>query len=145
MTIRVDIAAAGGRQAFRIYTPYLENLNYFLKTPISAADLGDPVDKQVSVKAHSRRQYPGDTSQISVSGASREFVYDPTRRSGNGLPGRTITLIRNAGQETEERRSFTLKGRWVDFHAWITSHAASALSAINHTGARYSIPDPDAP
>lgn len=143
MTIRVDIPAGGGRQAFTIYTPFIENLNYFLASPLTAADLGEPVDKQVSVKAHSRRQYPGDASQISVAGAQREFVVDPTRRSGNGLPGRSIVMITGMGTEMEERRAFTLKGRWVDFHAWITSHVGAATDIINNTGARYSIPAPD--
>lgn len=143
MTIRVDIAAAGARQGFTIYTPFLENLNYFLGSNLTAADLGEPVDKQVSVKAHQRRQYPGDPSQINVAGATREFVVDPTRRSGNGLPGRSIVMIRGAGTEQEERRTFTLKGRWVDFHAWISTNAGAQLDIINSTGARYTIPNPD--
>ena len=145
MTIRVDIPAAGGREAFTIFTPYLENLNFYLKTNLTAADLGDPVNKQVAVKAHTRRQYPGDASQINVAGASREFVVDPTRRSGNGLPGRSIMMVMDAGLPGEERRTFTLKGRWVDFHAWMTTNAKAQVDIINNTGARYTIPATTAP
>jgi hypothetical protein len=140
MTVTVTIPAAGGRNAFTIYTPYLANLNHFLKTPLTAADLPPVTNKQVTVKSHTRRQYPGDLTPINVATASREFLVDPGRRSGNGLPGRTIVLVGDAGLPGEERRAFTLKGRWVDFHAWLKTNASMQIIAINNTGASYTIP-----
>lgn len=135
MTIRVDIPAAGGRKAFTIYTPFLENLNYFLKNDVTQADLPDVTNIQVSVKAHQRRQYPGDTTLSNVPATVRTMMVSPGRRSGAGLPGRTITLVSEPGMPGSERRSFTLKGRWMDFHAWLTSQAAMQVRAYNHTGA----------
>jgi hypothetical protein len=139
MTVTVQIAAAGGRKAFTIYAPFLENLNYFLKTPITAADLPAVTNKQVTVKAHQRRQYPGDTALSNVPSSGREVLVDPGRRSGNGLPGRSIVLVGDRGLPGEERRAFTLKGRWIDFHAWLGTNAKMEILAINNTGAAYTV------
>lgn len=140
MTVRVDIPAAGGRKAFTIYTPYLENLNHFIKTNVTEADLPEVTNKQVAVKAHQRRQYPGDTALSNIPATVRTVMVSPGRRSGSGLPGRTVTLVSDAGTPGEERRSFTLKGRWVDFHAWLGGQAAMQIKAYNHTGAWELIP-----
>lgn len=139
MTVLIKVPAAGGRNAFTIYAPFLANINWFLKTPLTAADLGTAINKQVAVKAHQRRQYPGDTALSNVPATSREFLVDPSRRSGNGLPGRSITLIGDPGMPDEEVRSFTLKGRWIDFHSWLGTQAKMEIIAINNTGARYTI------
>jgi hypothetical protein len=145
MTVTVNIPAAGGRKAFTIYAPYLENLNYFLKTPITAADLPAVSNKQVTVKAHQRRQYPGDTALSNVPSSYREILVDPGRRSGNGLPGRSIVLVGDVGLPAEERRAFTLKGRWVDFHAWLVTNAKMQITAVNNTGAAYTVNAAGAP
>jgi len=133
------IAATGGRKEMTIYAE-TANINYFLKTAlVPATDKGASV-AQVVVKAHSRRQYPGDAATINVPGSSREVLIDPTRKSGNGLPGRSITLVADHGLPGEERRTFTLKGRWVDFHSYLVGNAKYELYAYNNTGARSTIP-----
>jgi hypothetical protein len=139
MTLPIHVAAAGGRQAFVIYTPYLENINFFLKTALTADAIPSVINKQVTVKAHQRRQYPGDTALSNVPSSSREFLVDPAARSGNGLPGRSIVLVADAGLPGEERRTFTLKGRWVDFHAWLVTNAKMEINAYNNTGRKYTI------
>ena len=132
------IPAAGGRGAITIYAE-TTNINYFLKTALTPAVTGGATNKSITVKAHSRRQYPGDAATINVPGSAREILIDPTRKSGNGLPGRSITLVADAGLPNEERRQFTLKGRWVDFHAWLTGNAKMEIFAYNSTGARSTI------
>lgn len=116
------------------------NINYFLKTPLtSTADAG-VTNKQAAVKAHQRRQYPGDTSLINVPAAQREFMVNPARRSGAALPGRSIVLIGDKGLPGEEKRQFTLVGRWIDFHAWLSTKAKMEIYAYNNTGAYDVIP-----
>jgi hypothetical protein len=137
-SVKVTIPAAGGRKEFSLFGE-LTNMNYFLKTPVTADASQGPSVKQVTVKPHTRRRYPGDPAPINVSGAQREFLVDPTRRSGSGLPGRTITLVSDYGLPNEERRSFTLYGNWVDFHAWLIGKAKYALRAYNNSGAWSSI------
>lgn len=133
------IPAASGRQAFTLYAEKA-NINFFIKTPLTDADAGAFSNKQVSVKSYQRRQYPGDTALSNVPATSREVLVDPTRKSGNGLPGRTVVLVADAGLPGEERRAFTLKGRWIDFHSWLVSNAKMQVHAYNNTGARSTIP-----
>lgn len=135
---KIVVPAAGARNAFTLYAE-LNNINFFLKTPLTQANIGSPSNKQVAVKAHQRRQFPGDTALSNVPGTSREFLVDPSRKSGNALPGRSIVLVGDPGMPNEERRSFTLKGRWVDFHAWLMAEAKMEIFAYNHTGARYTV------
>jgi hypothetical protein len=97
-------------------------------------------NKQVLAKAYQRRQYPGDTTLINMPATSREVLIDPSRKSGNGLPGRSIRLVGDMGLPGEESRQFTLVGRWVDFHAWLATKAKMEIHAYNNTGARYTIP-----
>ena len=136
---KIIVPAADGRQKFTLYAE-LANINYFIKTPLTASDVASFTNKQVDVKAHTRRRYPGDPSPINVSASRREFLVDPTRKSGTGLPGREVVLVADAGLPGEERRAFTLKGRWVDFHAWLVANAKMQIVAYNNTGANSTIP-----
>jgi hypothetical protein len=132
------IPGTGGRNPITIYgeTP---NINFFLKTPLVPATSAAATVAQSTVKAHTRRQYPGDTSAINVSASSREYLKDPTRKSGNGLPGRSIVLVADAGLPGEEKRQFTLKGRWVDFHAFLVGQAKMQIEAYNNSGAKTTV------
>ena len=99
------------------------NINYFLKTSLTPVTDAGVTNKQVLAKAYQRRQYPGDTTLINMPATAREVLIDPSRKSGNGLPGRSIRLVADAGLPGEESRKFTLVGRWVDFHAWLATKA----------------------
>lgn len=136
---KITIPAGGGRNAFTLYAE-LANINYYLKTPLAQADLANVTNKQVQVKAYQRRQYPGDTALSNVPATSREVLVDHSRKSGNGLPGRSVVLVGDAGMPNEETRQFTLKGRWIDFHAWLGTNAKMQIHAYNNSGARYTIP-----
>jgi hypothetical protein len=133
------IPAAGGRNAFTIYSVE-GNINYFLKTALTPATVAGPTNKQVEVKAYQRRQGPGDARDINMPATQREVLIDPTRKSGTALPGRSIVLVGDAGMPNEERRQFTLQGRWVDFHAWLRANAKMQIHAFNKSGTRYTIP-----
>lgn len=135
---RFDFTAPGGGK-FSIWGEQA-NLGFFVTGPLTPAASAGASNKQVLVKATTRRQYPGDTTAINVAGSQREVLVDPTRRSGSALPGRSIVLVADAGLPGEERRQFTLKGRWLDFHAWLSTKAKMQVHAYNSSGARYTIP-----
>lgn len=129
----VDVA---GGQPLTIYAE-TANINYFLNEDLEPDILDGPTNDQSAVPGHSRRQYPGDGSQISVSGSSREFLSDPSRVIGTSLPGRSFVLLERGGNE--EKRQFTYRGRLMDLHAFITGNANKDVYLYGNTGARYTI------
>jgi hypothetical protein len=120
------------------------NINYFLNGDLEPDTLDEPTTATATVKAHSRRQYPGDATTISVDSASREFLKDPTRKSGAGLPGKPFVL-KETTSPNGERRQFTYVGRWIDLHTFLSSEAAVDMFAYNYTGARSTIAATSAP
>jgi hypothetical protein len=119
------------------------NINYYLQGDLEPdADAG-PTNEQAAVPAHTRRQYPGDNTTIAVSSSTREFLLDPTRRSGSALPGRPFVLLERGG--AGEKRQFTFKGRMMDLHAFLRSEAARDMYLYGPSGARYTINEVAAP
>lgn len=116
------------------------NIEYFVKASMTPDVVNGVVNKQVTRSGYSRRQYPGDTTPVGVGGSVAEYVVDPSRKSGAALPGRSIRLVADPGMPNEESRVFTLKGRWIDFHAWLRANAKMLIHAYNSSGARYTIP-----
>lgn len=133
------VANAGTKNACVIYGEKA-NLNYFLKTPLEPDVIAGVTNEQVGRAGSTRRQYPGDPTPVTVSGSTAEYLRDPSRKSGAALPGRSIRLVGDPGMPGEESRIFTLKGRWVDFHAWLRANAKMLIYAYNSSGARYTIP-----
>lgn len=113
------------------------NINYFLEHPLDADTVDGPTNSAAQVAGSTRRQYPGDTTTISVSSATREFLVDPSRKSGNALPGRNFALKERGG--AGEFRSFTFKGRMMDLHSFIRSEAGKDMYLYGPSGARYTI------
>lgn len=113
------------------------NINYFLGTPLTADTTDGPTNSAAQVAGSSRRQYPGDNTTISVSAATREFLVDPSRKSGNALPGRNFALKERGG--AAEFRSFTFKGRMMDLHAFLSGNASKNVFLYGPSGARYTI------
>jgi hypothetical protein len=118
MTIQKHVYDANGNG---IYAE-TANINYFLNTPLAPASAGGVVEKTASVKAHTRRRYPGDPTPSNIPVSSREFLYDPGRRNGNATPGSPFIL-----DDGVEKRSFTFTGPFNDLHAFILSDAKMDL------------------
>lgn len=112
----------------------LANINFFLTTPLVPASEGGIVNKQVSVKAHTRRRYVNDTTPSNVSGGERVFMYDPGRIDRSALPGSPFIL-----KQGEEKRQFTFAGNVVDLHAFLKSDVKEE-TMLYTTGAPYVIP-----
>lgn len=122
-------------------TVYAEtaNLNYFLTNALEADTVDGPTTATVAVGGSSRRQYPGDATSINVSGASRQFLKDPSRSSGPALPGRSFILSEISAGGGGEKRQFTYTGRLVDLHTFLRAEASKPFYLYNNTGARYTI------
>ena len=110
------------------------NINYFVNTDLESVSVDGVENRQSAVRAHTRRQYPGDTTTINVSGHNRTWMYDPGRTSGNALPGEPFIL--SDGTET---RQFTLQGNIVDLHSYLVGEASMALTLKTARGAKYAI------
>lgn len=116
------------------------NLNFFLKTPATPVTSSGRVNKTAAVKAHTRRQYPGDTSTSSVSSTMREYMFDPGRKLGRALPGKSFVCVGELGQGGAEiRRQFTYDGRWEDVVAYFGAGAKMLLHLYSPAGVRYEV------
>lgn len=109
------------------------NINYFLNTPLEADSVGEVVNVQQNVKAHTRRQYVGDSTPSNVSSHTRVTLFDPGRKNGSATPGKNMLL-----SDGTERRAFTYAGPWTDVHAFLVGNAAMDLAAYSES-ARYDI------
>lgn len=129
----------------------VENWNYFVKTDISLDALACPegtVVQSKTVKSHSRQRYPGDKAPITVAAVSggRKIYKNDSKRSGNALPGRTVTFATNP--ETwdggDEERAFQLVGNIADLAMYLKGDAEKDIILTTNTGTNYLICAADA-
>lgn len=109
------------------------NINYFLNTALVPDSQGNTENKQSNVKAHTRRQYVGDETEINVSASTRTWLKDPGRRNGAAIPGNPFIL-----DDGTEKRQFHYTGNFIDLHAFMVGQAKMALTLYSQS-ARYSI------
>ena len=102
------------------------NINYFLKTPLAPASSEGVTNKTASVKAHTRRRYPGDATPANIPVSSREFLVDPGRRNGNATPGSSFIL-----DDGVEKRAFTYTGSFTDLHAFLVGDASKDMRVFS--------------
>ena len=110
------------------------NLNHFSTTLIAPDSDGSVTNNQSSVAASTRRQYPGDSSLVSVSSHQRTYLVDPGRRSGSAIPGKPFRI-----NDGTENRMMRFTGDWVDVHAFFTGNVDVETSLYSPTGTRYII------
>jgi hypothetical protein len=134
MAITPHTIAVSGGNPITIYAEPA-NINYFLTTPLVADTAAGPTVGAASVPAGTRRQYPGDTTPISYSSSSKEFLVDPAYSKGNALPGRPFVLREVGGNK--ELRQFTFKGRVMDLHAFLMSEVNKDVVLYTNTGAKH--------
>ena len=111
-----------------------DNLNYFLKTALDPDGAAGVTNKSTTVKAHTRRQYVGDTTLVNVSTHSMTYMVDPGRKSGSATPGSPFVV-----SDGTEKRQFRFTGSFIDVHALFVGDAKADLDLYSPTGTRYSI------
>lgn len=145
---KFQILVPGG-QPLTIYAEP-DNINYFINGDLEPDVAGDVTNVQYSVPAHSRRQYPGDTTPVAVSAAAREVLVDPKRRISNALPGKpfvvakldpdgTVSTEAVGNRQVPVKRQFTFSGRWLDLHAFFSAEASYPLKLYGPNKARTKI------
>jgi len=116
-----------------------DNINYYLNTPLDPDVAAGVENKTSTVKTHTRRQYPGDTTPINVSSFTRNYMVDPGAKFSRGLPGQPFRVVSGAGTDTEENRQFTFQGDWMDVHALFVGSAKMEVQLYSGRG-RYTVP-----
>ena len=111
-----------------------DNLNYFSSLSISPDTATGVTNSQSPVASNTRRQYPGDTTPVGVSGHNREFMTDPGRKSGNAIPGRPFVI-----SDGTEKRQMRYTGRFMDVHAFFVGNVTVDTTLWSPTGTRYII------
>ena len=118
---KTTIPEEGTRGAFVIYYNDIRAINYFLTTPLTADEEGARERRTKSIPGHQRRKGPSDQNPINVSQSTADYCYDPTLKSGNALPGRSIILQTTKNADVDATRRFTLVGRALDFQEYFES------------------------
>ena len=117
--IKVTIPEEGQRGTFVLWMNNIATINYFLTTPLEADGVNTGAElKAKSIKAHTRRRGPSDPTPSNVEAAMADYLYDPTLRSGNALPGNSLILKVDTTVEDSanaQQRQMTLVGRTLDF------------------------------
>ena len=115
---KTTIKEDGTRGKLVIYYNDIRSINYFLNTPLEADEDGDRERRTKSIPGHQRRRGPSDQSPINVLQSNADYMFDPTLKSGNALPGRSIILQTTKNADVEATRRFTLVGRALDFQEY---------------------------
>ena len=117
---KVTIPEDGTRGAFVIHVPYIESLNFFLATPLEADETNVGRQRKTKkMKETTVRRGPSDLSPYRREESDADYMYDPTLRSGNALPGRPIVIWTDPKKEIlREKRQMTLVGRAIDFQEY---------------------------
>lgn len=116
----ITIAEDGTRGAFKIIVPYVESLNFFLTEDIEADEFNVGRERKTKpMKDTVVRRGPSDLSPFRREASTADYMYDPTLKSGNALPGRPIVLWTDPKTEIiREKRQMTLVGRAIDFQEY---------------------------
>lgn len=112
---------------------YVENINYFLNTPLEEFEAADAETKTATKKAHTRRRYVGDSNPSNVSSHDYDYLYDPGRRTSAALPGFSFILY-----DGVEKRQFTTDATVYELRRWLTKEAKMKLRLYTQ-GASYPI------
>ena len=109
------------------------NFNHFVTTPLVPITAGDREYQGGTKKAHSRRQYKGDTTPSSVASHGYSYLHDPGRKTGNAIPGWNFIL-----DDGTEKRQFTTTADVVTLVAYLESDVKAA-TRLYTSGARYDL------
>ena len=135
---RITIAEDGTRGAFVVIGD-IRNWNFFCATPATADDVDEAEIRTKSVKGHQRRRGPSDLAPTNVSQSTANYLYDPSLKSGNALPGIGIRLKTTPNADTQEQRSFQLVGRWQDLREYLQGNVNKETYIFLQNGGRHTV------
>ena len=130
----------GTRSEIVIYSKYLESINAFLKDPLLDSTVEPWAVREKSIPGHQRRKGPSDQTPINVSQSTASYLFDPSLKSGNALPGFSFILqtdLRYA--DIDMKRRFTMVGRVVDFVAYFDKKMKYDTFYFPQIGGRHSL------
>ena len=140
----LDNTGIDGMEDKVVFYGRTESFNFFSNTTVE--DELEPctpgtVKTTGSSSQHSRRRFPGDDTPSTVSGSQKKILTGVSFRSGNALPGRTITFSTHPElwDGGDEKRSFQYVGRFRDFYLWMQENASKDMIVHNNTGAKWTI------
>ena len=143
MSIKVTVPENGQRGAFVLWMTNIATVNYFLNDPLVADGVNTGAErKPKSIKAHTRRRGPSDDSPSNVSSAMADYLFDPTLKSGNALPGKEIVLkvdTSTGDDVTPQTRQMTLVGRALDFMEYFEDKMKYQTFVYFSNGGRHTI------
>jgi hypothetical protein len=111
---KVIIPEDGIRSEFTIYAKDLRALNWFLKTPLTDAEVGEKKRATKTIPTHPRRRGPSDPAPITIPVSQADYLVDPSLKSGNALPGISFIFKTTKNSDIDAQRQFTLVGRSLD-------------------------------
>ena len=120
--IKVTVPEEGQRGTFVLWMNNIATINYFLNTPLEADGVNTGRTRKAKIiPEHKRRKGPSDLTPVTIPQSNADYMFDPTLKSGNALPGRAIVLQidTSVGSDvTPQKRQMTLVGRALDFQEW---------------------------
>jgi hypothetical protein len=145
MAIVSHTIPGGGDKPAKIYAE-TANIQFFVGSSLEPDAQSGPTNVSVTFPGTSRQQYPGDPTPISTSGGTRVVLVDPSRKSGNAIPGKVFILAQyDEDKVLVEKRQFSYTGSWVKLHAFLRTECVGNVFAYNSSGARYTISEAAAP
>jgi hypothetical protein len=99
-----------------------------------------PTRKTKSIPGHQRRKGPSDANPINVLQSTADYLMDPSLKSGNALPGRSIILQTTPNADVDATRQFTLVGRAIDFIEWARTQMKYETYVYLSEGGRHTLP-----
>ena len=136
---KTTIPEEGTRGAFVIYYNDIRSINYFLTNALEADEEGEAVRRTKSIPGHQRRRGPSDQAPINVSQSTADYLFDPTLKSGNALPGRSIILQTTKNADVDATRRFTLVGRAIDFQEYFSGKMKYETYVYFSEGGRHTL------
>lgn len=135
---RITIAAEGDMQSFTVIGDP-RNWNFFCATAATADQIGEAEIRTKTVKGHQRRRGPSDLAPVNVTQTTASYLYDPSLKSGNALPGIGIRLKTTPNADVKEQRSFQLVGRWQDLREYLNGNVNKETYIYVENGGRHTV------
>jgi hypothetical protein len=120
--------ASGKYKGGELWDRY-DNFQYFVDVEGLAEKVsGGQVDKEITVKAHSRLPYINSKAETSIPQHQRYVAMGINQPKG-ARPGYTVTFV-----DSDEKRQFQYTGSMSALYVWAKANAAVDLTIYGPTG-----------